>query len=42
MTKARKLLDWVPHPLLKEGLVRTIVHFEEFLKEEGVRALVCD
>jgi UDP-glucuronate decarboxylase len=40
IAKARELLAWVPRTPLKEGLMHTVVYFEELLKEEGVGAVV--
>ena len=38
ISKARELLQWVPHTQLKDGLVRTIAYFEELLSDQYVRA----
>ena len=42
IAKARDVLGWTPRTPLKEGLVRTIVYFEDLLQEESVRAAVVD
>jgi UDP-glucuronate decarboxylase len=37
ISKAKRVLDWVPRTPLVEGLRKTIVYFEELLKEPGLR-----
>jgi nucleoside-diphosphate-sugar epimerase len=39
IAKARQVLGWTPRTPLKEGLMRTIAHFENLLQEDGVRAV---
>jgi UDP-glucuronate decarboxylase len=37
ISKANDLLKWAPQIPLREGLIKTIVYFEDLLKEEAVR-----
>jgi UDP-glucuronate decarboxylase len=37
ISKAQEHLGWAPKTPLKEGLIRTIAHFEQLLSEQGMR-----
>ena len=36
ITKAQELLGWQPNTPLKEGLIKTVTYFEDFLREPGI------
>ena len=38
ISRAQELLDWKPRTMLKEGLARTIVYFDELLSDQKLRA----
>jgi len=38
ISRAQELLNWRPHIALKEGLIKTIAHFERLLSEPELRA----
>jgi UDP-glucuronate decarboxylase len=40
ISKANDLLRWAPQIPLREGLMKTIVYFEDLLKDEGVRPFI--
>jgi UDP-glucuronate decarboxylase len=42
ISKANDLLRWVPQVPLREGLMKTIVYFEDLLKDEAVRPHIID
>jgi hypothetical protein len=40
VSKAHDVLKWTPQTALKEGLARTIAHFEELLRDEAIRPFI--
>ena len=38
ISKAQEILSWAPRTQLRDGLIRTIAHFDELLTDKGVRA----
>jgi UDP-glucuronate decarboxylase len=40
ISKAQQMLDWQPQTLLKDGLKKTVVYFEELLRLPDVREIV--
>jgi UDP-glucuronate decarboxylase len=38
ISRAWDLLDWKPHVMLKDGLVRTVAYFDELLSDQKLRA----
>ncbi|MGB8630672.1 MAG: UDP-glucuronic acid decarboxylase family protein [Xanthobacteraceae bacterium] len=40
ISKANDLLRWAPQMLLREGLIKTILYFEDLFKDEAVRPFI--
>lgn len=37
ITKAREILNWMPHTQLREGLIKTINYFEKLIREHAIK-----